>query len=216
MALTLHGNPYEAIDLIERALQWGRRHDDRWGTVWALHAMAWALAETLAPCANPAEVASVIAFLLGGAEQIRELTRVALPALVPFAKATQRAADLAQERLDPTTYQQEYDRGLQAPQTEILAAALGESYSPESATRTQEPWDTLTTVQKEIALLAAEGLRNRDIASAGNRSPRTVETHITQILQKLGISDRRQIVAMIPDRLDSDSASDTPSAGRPR
>jgi DNA-binding NarL/FixJ family response regulator len=49
----------------------------------------------------------------------------------------------------------------------------------------------LSATELEVARLIAEGLRNREIARVLHRSEKTVERHVSQIFQKLGI-DKRQ------------------------
>jgi DNA-binding CsgD family transcriptional regulator len=51
----------------------------------------------------------------------------------------------------------------------------------------------LTPRELEIALLAASNLSNREIASRLVVSPRTVETHIYHVMDKLGVSTRRDL-----------------------
>ncbi|MFB7719170.1 AAA family ATPase [Nocardia sp. NPDC056100] len=50
--------------------------------------------------------------------------------------------------------------------------------------------DTLTPQQREIALLAASGLTNKQIAERLFLSPRTVSTHLYQLFPKLGVTSR--------------------------
>lgn len=56
--------------------------------------------------------------------------------------------------------------------------------------------DSLTPQELEIARLAATGASNQEIGTAVFLSPRTVETHLGSIYRKLGIRNRRQLVAM--------------------
>ncbi|NHC14301.1 AAA family ATPase [Motilibacter deserti] len=51
----------------------------------------------------------------------------------------------------------------------------------------------LTGREREIALLAAKGLRSGDIAAQLVLSPRTVENHLNRAYQKLGISTRAEL-----------------------
>jgi len=44
----------------------------------------------------------------------------------------------------------------------------------------------------EVLKLLAEGLTNQEIANRLIVSPTTVKTHVQNILQKLGVSDRTQ------------------------
>jgi DNA-binding NarL/FixJ family response regulator len=53
----------------------------------------------------------------------------------------------------------------------------------------------LTTRERDVAALIAQGHSNKEIAEAMTLSPRTVEAHITNILGKLNLTSRAQIVA---------------------
>jgi predicted ATPase/DNA-binding NarL/FixJ family response regulator/DNA-binding XRE family transcriptional regulator len=53
--------------------------------------------------------------------------------------------------------------------------------------------DTLTPREREVAVLLAGGLRNREIASQLIITEQTVETHVKRLLSKLGLASRHQI-----------------------
>lgn len=53
----------------------------------------------------------------------------------------------------------------------------------------------LTPRERDVATLIAQGKSNKEIAEAMTLSPRTVEAHITNILGKLALTSRAQIVA---------------------
>ncbi|GIE33070.1 helix-turn-helix transcriptional regulator [Actinoplanes italicus] len=55
--------------------------------------------------------------------------------------------------------------------------------------------DELTAREREIAVLAAEGLPNRSIAARLHISERTVESHVRNALAKLGVTNRTQLAA---------------------
>jgi len=55
--------------------------------------------------------------------------------------------------------------------------------------------DPLTRREREVAGLVAEGRSNREIAERFVLSERTVETHVSRILTKLGLSSRTQLAA---------------------
>jgi DNA-binding CsgD family transcriptional regulator len=55
-------------------------------------------------------------------------------------------------------------------------------------------WESLTPTEADVVRLVAEGLRNKDIAARMFASPRTVQTHLTHVYAKLGVSSRVQLV----------------------
>jgi DNA-binding NarL/FixJ family response regulator len=57
-------------------------------------------------------------------------------------------------------------------------------------------FDELTTREQEVFRLIADGLSNPEIAQELFISDTTVKTHITHILQKLGLRDRVQAVVL--------------------
>lgn len=57
----------------------------------------------------------------------------------------------------------------------------------------------LTHREKEVATLAAEGLTNRDIASRLFLSEVTIKKHMRSILQKVGASNRTQLLKLFMD-----------------
>jgi NarL family two-component system response regulator LiaR len=54
------------------------------------------------------------------------------------------------------------------------------------------PVDELTGREREVLRMIARGLNNRDIAEAMIISEKTVKTHVSNILSKLGLDDRTQ------------------------
>jgi DNA-binding CsgD family transcriptional regulator len=55
-------------------------------------------------------------------------------------------------------------------------------------------WDALTPTEHDVVQLVTEGLANKDIATRLFVSPRTVQSHLTHVYNKLGVSSRVQLV----------------------
>lgn len=82
-----------------------------------------------------------------------------------------------------------------AAHAERLAAACVGATSPAIvAARLTAPF---TQREREIALLVAQGLSNREIASAVSLSVRTVEGHVYRASCKAGVARRAELAAMI-------------------
>jgi DNA-binding NarL/FixJ family response regulator len=56
-------------------------------------------------------------------------------------------------------------------------------------------YETLTTREREVLHLAAEGLSNPAIGDRLHISPRTAELHRAHIMQKLGLRNRTELIA---------------------
>ncbi len=55
-------------------------------------------------------------------------------------------------------------------------------------------WSALTPTEHDVVRLVSEGLANKDIATRLFISPRTVQSHLTHVYNKLGVSSRVQLV----------------------
>jgi two-component system, NarL family, response regulator NreC len=58
----------------------------------------------------------------------------------------------------------------------------------------EDSYDLLTDREKEILQLLAEGKSNKDAAQVLNVSPHTIESHRTNLMQKLGLHNTAEIV----------------------
>ena len=75
---------------------------------------------------------------------------------------------------------------------------------------------TLTEREREVIALVGEGLRNRQIADRLSISQTTVSHHLTSIFNKLGASDRFELIIYAYRYGLADPPSESPAAGRRR
>jgi predicted ATPase/class 3 adenylate cyclase/DNA-binding CsgD family transcriptional regulator len=54
-------------------------------------------------------------------------------------------------------------------------------------------WGALTPAERDVVRLVSEGLGNKDIGARLFVSPRTVQTHLTHVFAKLGVTSRMQL-----------------------
>jgi predicted ATPase/class 3 adenylate cyclase/DNA-binding CsgD family transcriptional regulator len=59
--------------------------------------------------------------------------------------------------------------------------------------RPSSGWGSLTPTERDVVQLVSEGLANNDIATRLFVSPRTVQTHLTHVYTKLGLTSRVQL-----------------------
>lgn len=106
--------------------------------------------------------------------------------------------DQARARLSESDFQAEQARGGGLALEQAVDLAL--SLTPQAAAgpETERPAG-LTGRELEIAGLIGQGLTNGEIAAALVLSKRTVETHASHILAKLGLSNRAQIMRWAVD-----------------
>ena len=71
---------------------------------------------------------------------------------------------------------------------------LGVRRGPRSVRRRPTSgWESLTPTESRVAALVAEGRSNPDIAAEMLLSRRTVQTHVSNILTKLGLGSRIEV-----------------------
>ncbi|MET7334924.1 LuxR C-terminal-related transcriptional regulator [Nonomuraea sp. NPDC005650] len=183
------GDVRQAANLFQDALSRQYALDDRWGPAWVLEALAWV---TAADC----RAVRRAAFLLGVAENLRRLIGVSLSGFRPFAVAHDRCAAGLRESLGDKGYEAAFQRGLNIDVQDAIADAVGKRLLPEDTARAiSRASSVLTSRERQVAELVAEGMSNKDIASRLVISQRTAEAHVEHILTKLGFTSRAQIAA---------------------
>lgn len=87
-------------------------------------------------------------------------------------------------------------RGLRSgdlPMSRARAAEALEHFTRNNRALTDEsPLSALSSREREVLRLLADGLTDREIGDALGISPRTVETHVGNVLRKLGVRNRAE------------------------
>lgn len=65
----------------------------------------------------------------------------------------------------------------------------------QSRRRPAAGWESLTEAEMDVVRLVTAGMTNRQIAERLYLSPRTIQTHVSHIMRKLGIARRSEIAA---------------------
>jgi DNA-binding CsgD family transcriptional regulator len=136
-------------------------------------------------------------------------TRVGAPAEGAFAQ-------LAHARLLATGHgRHDGERARQLARSAIrLAAKLGMRPTHDAATRLLNQLNGLDPThgphlserERQIAALVGDGLTNREIGTRLRISERTVESHVRNLIMKLGLSNRTQVAAWVSRLQDGDQA----------
>jgi DNA-binding CsgD family transcriptional regulator len=86
-------------------------------------------------------------------------------------------------------------RGWRVEQVNQLRDRLG--LAPADGARTVSGTAALTPREREVALLVADGLTNAELARRLYISPKTAAVHVSNILHKLGVSSRTEVVDVV-------------------
>jgi non-specific serine/threonine protein kinase len=177
------GDPAEATRLEEQALRLMREVDDRSGVALCVAAVGWAAAAR-----GDADRA---ARLSGAADAVWRSVPAQTPA--PLIAVRDRWTAVARRALGDRRWTDRFAEGSALDRAAAVALALGEE--PATTRGAARPSSPLTRRQEEVAGLVAQGLTDREIAARLVVSPRTAESHVEQILSRLGFRSRAEIAA---------------------
>jgi predicted ATPase/DNA-binding CsgD family transcriptional regulator len=192
-AYWLRGDRGKAEVLAREAAICKHAIDDRNGLTMAL--------ETLASIAAERGAYERAAIVLGSAKCVRDSSSLTLIEL--YREQHEQSVSLITRVIGQEAFDAAYARGRAMTIREGVAFAVTDKPAPKLAPSVKPAPDTeLTPRQLEIARLIADDLTNRQIADRLFLSERTVETHITNILNKLGLNSRIQLsrwIAELPE-----------------
>jgi DNA-binding NarL/FixJ family response regulator len=133
--------------------------------------------------------------LLGAAENLQAETGVRLiPQMGPLLS---RARQTIVTSLGARAGESEAEVGRLMPRAEAIAYALGEKLPRPAVPSATIATTPLSKRELEVARLVAAGLSNKEIGSRLFLSERTVETHVSKILNRLGINSRVEIASWV-------------------
>jgi predicted ATPase/DNA-binding CsgD family transcriptional regulator len=150
----------------------------------------------LACCAAASGASRLAAQLLGATETLRAQNGMSANTILSYLVS--RATQAATAALGAPTFEAEFQTGARYRRDEAMRLALGDSTRIALQSTTHEVSSGLLREREaEVARLVADGLTNKQIGARLLISERTVESHVRNIMNKLGVSSRAQIAGWI-------------------
>ncbi len=209
-----------AVSLLEQALELNRERGDKWGTATSLGSLGWVAQrqhdfgrmkafldqslsirmeisdkggiawclEKLAEAKYEQAQYQDAAKIFGHAESVR----TPVGSVIDPADRLEYTRIISELRtaLGEDTFTALWAYGSRMILQEVIDCAMSE---PTRNRTSKEEFGGLTTREREVAALIAQGKSNREIAKAMTVGAKTIETYVTRILNKLGFDSRVQI-----------------------
>jgi ATP/maltotriose-dependent transcriptional regulator MalT len=187
-SLLQSGQPEPARPLFVEALAIERRLENRDMILYVLDGLACEAAMSGRP--------QRAARLLGAAENLQAETGIRL--MRHMEPLLMQAREAISASLGAANLESETQAGRRMVMDEAIAYALDEKKpSRVAGPPIKTSTSPLSKRELEIAELVSEGISNKEIASRVFLSERTVETHVSNILDKLGVNSRVEISSWV-------------------
>lgn len=222
------GEYERAVSLLEQGLLLGRQIEDKWMIAAMLGSLGWvalnqinltemrkvlreslALRKELGDQGGTAwclEKLAKAAYVEQEYEKASEIFGAASALRAPINSVIDEA-DLPEYNrliadLKSALGEEAFDSAWAEGQVKPLEDVIEESLNGSKTTRQmeKEKYRGLSPREREVAVLIADGKSNREIAEEMSVTPKTVETYVTRILNKLGFDSRVQIATWALDK----------------
>ena len=187
------GDTVHAVELQRSGLEIKFGLDDGLGTALGLEALAWGV--------GALGQHKRAAHMLGAADVLWAATGGSIAIVAPeLVCEHDKSVAAARAALGDQEYAAAFRRGRQMPLVDVLNDAEHTRRSTRSGQVDAGGAGTLTSREQEIAVLLAQGLSNKAIAKSLVIAQRTAETHVANILVKLGLTSRSQVAAWVAEQ----------------
>jgi predicted ATPase/DNA-binding CsgD family transcriptional regulator len=185
------GEHREAVEELREAIK--LEEIDRTLLAFLLEALAW--------CHSSGDEHERAARLLGCAHAAWRLSGARVGEMTPHRNLDERCAGRARAKLGTAGFDAAFAQGTDLELDATIRYALGEARADPTTTPVRAGASGgLTKREQEIADLVARGLTNKDIAAQLVIAKRTVETHVENILVKLGFNSRTQVAPWLAEQ----------------
>jgi DNA-binding NarL/FixJ family response regulator len=180
----------DVVALVEASLRLSRPPGsiDRYGAVHGIEVMAGAVASL--------RQYRRAATLLGAADALWAEMGASVTTFNQLAGPHEAAQRQARAGLTDSTFAEAFTHGRAMSYDDAIAYALNEHRRPAPPPPTERS-TPLTRRERQVADLLTQGLSNREIAVTLVISQRTAESHVENILAKLGFTSRSQAAAWV-------------------
>jgi DNA-binding CsgD family transcriptional regulator len=177
--------------------------NDLTGISFGVQALSW--------CAAFADPGERAARLLGAAQAVWRTSGSKVEETNAYSVFDRRSEEALRQSFGSGVFESEaferaFAEGASYSFDQAVSLALGEADAAGQPERTgvragsrRGTADGLTRREREVAALLAEGLTNKEIAGRLTISQRTVETHVDNILGKLGMNSRTQVASWVTE-----------------